>query len=216
MPATRPAADELVGRHVRLSPLDPADSPELYAAIAHPDVFASGFGGGPAGLPRDLAVFEAFAASQFVPGPRALPWTIRLASGPDAGTVVGTTTLGDLDLANEGAHIGWTAYDPRVWATAVNPEAKLLLLDLAFSHGFSRVKLQADSQNARSRAAIEKLGATFEGVLRHHRRRADLSWRDTAVYSILVEEWPGVRAGLEARLAAWDDRAVVLGAPSVE
>src|SRR5690606_34220886 len=111
--------------------------------------------------------------------------------------------------ANEGAHIGWTAYDPRVWGTAVNAEAKLLLLGVAFEHGFSRVKLQADAANVRSRAAITRLGATFEGVLRHDRRRADGSWRDTAVYSILVGEWPAVRAALQARLAVQGERPVL-------
>jgi N-acetyltransferase len=90
-----------------------------------------------------------------------------------------------------------------VWGTAVNPEAKLLLLTEAFDHGFERVKLQADALNSRSRAAILKLGAQFEGVLRHTNRRADGSWRDTAVYSILAEEWASVRAGLEARLGGF-------------
>ncbi len=130
------------------------------------------------------------------------------ARGADDGRVVGATKLGDLDLVNESAHIGWTAYDPGVWGTAVNPETKLLLLGLAFDHGFGRVKLQADSRNARSRAAIEKLGARFEGIARRHKRRADGSWRDSAVYSIIVDEWPAVRSGLEARLATLGDEPV--------
>ena len=95
-----------------------------------------------------------------------------------------------------------------MWGTAVNPEAKLLLLDLAFRNGFGRVKIQADANNARSRAAIEKLGARLDGVMRRHKRRADGNWRDSAVYSIIVDEWPEVRAGLEARLAAYGDRPV--------
>jgi RimJ/RimL family protein N-acetyltransferase len=116
--------------------------------------------------------------------------------------VVGATKLGDLDLPTESAHIGWTGYDPRVWGTAVNPEAKLLLLGLGFDHGFGRVKLQADARNARSRAAILKLGAQFEGLARRHKPRADGTWRDSAIFSIIVDEWPAVRAGLEARLDA--------------
>ncbi len=131
-----------------------------------------------------------------------MPWTVRLEGGPDDGTVVGATKLGDLDLPNESAHIGWTAYDPRVWGTAVNPEAKLLLLGLAFDHGFGRVKLQADARNDRSRAAILKLGAQFEGIARRHKPRADGSWRDSAVYSVTVDDWPVGARRPEARLAA--------------
>jgi RimJ/RimL family protein N-acetyltransferase len=183
---------------VILSPLTAEDFPELYTAIGRPEVFASGYGGGPAGLPGDVDAFADFAEAYF-PWSTGIPFLVS-APRPGGRLVLGTTSLADLDVANRGAHIGWTAYDPRVWATSVNVECKLLLLDLAFSHGFERVKLQADSMNARSRAAITKLGAVFEGVLRHDRMRADGSWRDTAVYSILAEEWPSVRAGLEARL----------------
>lgn len=208
MTATRPAAEEIVGRFIRLAPFTETDIPALHRALGRPEVFAGGYGGGPAALPADFAAFEAFARGYYVGGPGALPWTIRLHGGPDDGTVVGASKLGDLDPGNETAHIGWTAYDPRVWGTVVNPEAKLLLLGLAFDHGFGRVKIQADALNARSRAAILKLGARFEGIARRHRRRADGSWRDSAVYSVIVDEWPEVRAGLEARLEAWGDRPV--------
>jgi RimJ/RimL family protein N-acetyltransferase len=179
-----------------------SDLPELHAAIAHPEVFAGGYGGGPAGLPDDLPAFLDFA-EMYYPWASGIPFLVSTAPTPEQPRVVlGTTSLADLDVVNRGAHVGWTAYDPRVWATSVNVESKLLVLGLAFSHGFDRVKLQADAQNARSRAAIAKLGAVFEGVLRHDRVRADGSWRDTAVYSILSEEWPDVRAALERRLAA--------------
>lgn len=176
------------------------DHPGLFAAIAKPQVFAGGYGGGPAGLPRDLEEFASFAVGYYNRGTNQ-SFTIRLVGGEFDGLIVGTSTLGDFDEASEHAHIGWTAYDPRVWGTAVNAEAKLLLLGLAFDSGFGRVKLQADERNSRSRAAIEKLGATFEGLIRRDKRRADGSWRTTALFSVLVEEWPGVRAGLEERLA---------------
>ena len=210
MPATRPTPAPLVGRAIVLTPLTDADVPALERAIRRPVVFAGGFGGGPSGLPADAEAFASFARRSYTPEVDALPFAVRLRGGPDDGVIVGATKLGDLDLPNESAHLGWTAYDPRVWGTPVNPEAKLLLLDLAFGHGFGRVKLQADARNARSRAAIEKLGAQFEGVLRRHMRRPDGTWRDTAVYSILVDEWPGVRDALEARVAAWGDRPVEL------
>jgi len=210
--ASRPADRPLVGRFISLTPYSEADLPELERALRRPEVFAGGYGGGPAGLPADAEAFASFASGYYAGGPAAMPFTVRLEGGPDHGAIVGATKLGDLDLGSESAHIGWTAYDPRVWGTAVNPEAKLLLLGLAFDHGFGRVKLQADALNDRSRAAILKLGARFEGIARRHKPRADGSWRDSAVYSVTVDDWPAVREGLEARLAAWGDEPVRLGA----
>jgi N-acetyltransferase len=209
--ATRPDGRPLVGRFISLTPFTVADIPALEHALRHPEVFAGGYGGGPAGLPADAEAFARFALASFSTEPTSIPWVVRLQGGPDHGVVVGATKLADFDLVNESTHIGWTAYDPRVWGTAVNPEAKLLLLGLAFDLGFGRVKIQADARNARSRAAIAKLGAQFEGISRRDRLRADGTFRDTAVYSVIIDEWPAVRAGLEARLAAWGDEPVRLG-----
>lgn len=210
--ATRPPDRPLVGRSISLTPFSETDIPALYGVLGHPDVFAGGYGGGPAGLPADLEAYTAFATAYYAGGPDAMPFTVRIEGGPDHGAVVGATKLGHLDLGSESAEIGWTAYDPRAWGTAVNPEAKLLLLGLAFDHGFGRVKLQADARNARSRAAIAKLGAQYEGIARREKPRADGSWRDSAVYSVIIDDWPAVRAGLEARLEAWGDRPVTLDA----
>ena len=132
-------------------------------------------------------------------------YTVRLVGDSAlgaAGTVVGTSSLGDVDTTREHVHLGWTMYGSRWWGTAVNPEAKLLLLGHAFDRcGFGRVRIQTDVLNERSRGAILRLGATFEGVTRRDSRRADGTWRDSAVHSILVEEWPTVRSGLLDRLA---------------
>jgi RimJ/RimL family protein N-acetyltransferase len=77
-----------------------------------------------------------------------------------------------------------------------------LLLWHAFEHcGFGRVKIQTDSINVRSQAAIEKLGATKEGIVRRDMKRADGTWRDSVVYSVIIDDWPRVKAGLEARLS---------------
>lgn len=199
MTATFPERRVLEGGFIRLEPFDLDHLPGLWAALGRPEVFAGGYGGGPAGLPLDEAGFTEWAPRYF-PHERGITYVARLTAGPDAGTIVGASSLADIDLAREHAHIGWTAWDPRVWAGPVNPEAKLLMLGEAFGNGFGRVKLQADALNERSRAAILKLGATFEGLTRRDLRRADGTWRDSAVYSILVDEWPAVRAGLEARL----------------
>jgi RimJ/RimL family protein N-acetyltransferase len=198
--AVRPDREALEGRFIRLEPFTPEHLPGLWEAIGHPEVFASGYGGGPLGLPADEAAFASWALRYF-PFERGITYVARLVAGPDSGTIVGTSSLHDIDPDNEAAHIGWTAWHPDTWGGAVNPEAKLLMLGMTFDHGFGRVKLQADSRNERSRAAILKLGAQFEGITRRDRIRADGTWRDSAVYSILIDEWPRVKAGLEARLA---------------
>jgi RimJ/RimL family protein N-acetyltransferase len=179
---------------------------ELYKAIGKPAVFAHGYGGGLGALRPDVDRFTTWADTYFQW--EGMPYAVRLLGGPNDGDLVGTTTLGDIDLVNESAHLGWTAYDPRVWGTAVNAETKLLLLGAAFDNGFGRVKIQADVMNERSRSAILGIGATFEGVMRRERARADGSWRDTAIYSILRDEWPSVREGLQARLDAFQGRSV--------
>jgi RimJ/RimL family protein N-acetyltransferase len=179
------------------------DLPALFDAIAVPEVFAGGYGGGPAGFPRDLDAFSVFAAGYYNRGTNQ-SFTIRLVGGNADGLVVGTSTLGDFDESSEHTHIGWTAYSPTVWGSAVNAEAKLLLLGLAFDSGFGRVKIQADERNERSRAAIAGIGATFEGLIRRDKRRADGSWRTTAQFSVIVDDWPDVRARLEARLSRQD------------
>jgi len=206
MTATRPAPGEIVGTYIRLSPLTAADFPALYEAIGTPEVFAGGYGGGPEGYRDTLEGFTEFATGYYNFEANNV-YAVRLLDG----TLVGTSTMADFDEANEHTHIGWTAYDPRVWGTAVNPEAKLLLLGLAFDSGFGRVRIQADALNDRSRAAILKLGASFEGIVRRDRLRADgVTWRNTAVFSILSDEWPAVRAGLEKRLEAFGGKPVTL------
>lgn len=200
MIVTRPQPRILQGTFVSVEPLTEAHLAALWPALGVPAVFAGGYGGGPAGLPADEAAFSGWMRAGYLGHTDRMPFAIRLNSGPDAGRLVGVSTLGDLDEANANAHIGWTAYAPSVWGTAVNPETKLLLLGFAFDSGYNRVRLQADSINERSRAAILKLGATFEGIQRQHLLRADGSWRDTAVYSVIDSDWPGVKAGLLARL----------------
>lgn len=202
-----PEARRLSGRYVVLDPTALDDAPGLFAALDDERVWASGYGGGPAGRPHDVAGMRGMveAAIQAALQGQRQAWTVRLARDTDhgaAGTVVGTSSLGDWDLVNERVHLGWTAYGPSWWSSPVNAECKLLLLSHAFDDcGFGRVKLQTDLINHRSQAAIAKLGATREGVLRRHIRRADDTFRDTVVFSILREEWPAVRTRLEGRIA---------------
>jgi RimJ/RimL family protein N-acetyltransferase len=116
--------------------------------------------------------------------------------------VVGSTSYLDPVLRHRRVEIGSTWYTPDVWGTQVNPECKLLLLAHAFDVlGMNRVALCTDARNARSQAAIAKLGAVKEGVLRSHMVTQGGRIRDSVLYSIVIEEWPEVKARLAARLA---------------
>jgi RimJ/RimL family protein N-acetyltransferase len=129
---------------------------------------------------------------------RRLPFAVRLADG----RIVGSSSYLDITPAHLRLEIGATWYHPDVWATAVNPECKLLLLTHAFEVlQVNRVALVTDALNLRSQAAIAKLGAVREGVLRADRITQTGRVRDSVVFSILAPEWPAVRAGLERRLA---------------
>ena len=192
MPGGRP----LIGAHVRLDQAVANDAEGIFAALDHDEVWAAGYNGGPAARPASAdgwrTRIEGAVAEQRV------MYTVRML-GSDR--IVGTTSLGDSDLVHQRTHIGWTAYEPAVWSTKVNPECKLLLMTHAFEDcGFGRVKIQTDLVNTRSQAAIAKLGATREGVLRRHMVRADGSRRDTVVFSVILDEWPDVKARLEARV----------------
>jgi RimJ/RimL family protein N-acetyltransferase len=196
MTVTPPGGRPLVGRHVRLDPSEPADAPALFTALDYDEVWAAGYSGGPSARAADAAGWERRIA-QAVGEHRAM-YTVRRLSD---GEVIGTSSLGDTVVEHQRTHLGWTAYTPSAWGTAVNPECKLLLLGHAFDDcGFGRVKIQTDLINARSQAAIAKLGAAREGVLRRHMVRPDGSTRDTVVFGITVEDWPTVKAGLLARV----------------
>jgi RimJ/RimL family protein N-acetyltransferase len=122
---------------------------------------------------------------------------------PAGGRAVGITTYRDVDARHRTLEVGGTWLGRPWWRTAVNTEAKLLLLGHAFEMlGANRVAIKTDIRNERSQAAIARLGAVREGVLRHQYVRRDGSLRDTVMYSIVPDEWPQVRATLQARLAA--------------
>ena len=126
-----------------------------------------------------------------------VPFVVRDADG----VVVGSTRFYDLDPSIPRLSIGYTWYAPRVQRTGLNSEAKLLLLTHAFETlGCASVYLETSWFNHASRAAIARLGAKQDGILRNHRRHADGSLRDTVVFSILDSEWPGVKSNLHHRL----------------
>lgn len=119
----------------------------------------------------------------------------------DTGRVVGMTTLCSIDQANRHVEVGYTWIGVEAQRTAVNPAAKLLILGHAFEACDAiAVDLRTHFHNRQSRAAIERLGAKLDGILRNHRLGPDGTLRDTVVYSILPHEWPAVRRGLQERL----------------
>jgi RimJ/RimL family protein N-acetyltransferase len=121
---------------------------------------------------------------------------------------VGSTRYLQLAPEHRRLEIGWTWLSRRVWSTGINVEAKLLLLRHAFEElGCHRVEFLTDTNNERSRMALAALPAQFEGVLRKHRLVRGGRRRDTAVFSIIDDEWPAVRNNLERRLATAFDQA---------
>ncbi len=116
------------------------------------------------------------------------------------GAVVGQSCYLNIRPRDAGVEIGSTWYVRAAQGGIVNPSCKLLLIGNAFDQGAERVELKTDALNAHSRGAMLKMGAQFEGIHRRHMRRADGTLRDTAWFSVIREEWPAVRAGLEARV----------------
>ena len=196
MTTTAPTGEPLVGRFVRLDRTTLDDVPGLHRVFSNPDNFADGYA---MSRPTEsLAETEAAIADRMSKSDLHIAYTARLVSD---GTIVGTSSIGDVEVVHERTHIGWTMWDRPYWGSAVNPEAKLLMLAHCFDDcRMGRVLIQTDVLNLHSQAAIAKLGAQREGVLRRHVRRADGSWRDTVIFSVLIDEWPGVRAGLDARV----------------
>jgi N-acetyltransferase len=193
--AITPEMRSLSNAVVQLDPLQPDDAPDLFSALDDPRVWAGGWAGGPAARPEEPEGMGAVVAKLIEGG---YAWVVRDAID---GSVVGTASLLDVDTTNERCMFGGAAYSPDVWGSPVNAATNLALLGHAFEDcGFGRVMLQTDVLNTRMCAAIEKMGATAEGVLRRHKRRADGTFRDSAVFSIIADEWPEVGGRLRARV----------------
>ena len=119
------------------------------------------------------------------------------------GRIVGTSSLHDLVPEHRRVELGSTVFHPDARGGVANPASKRLLLQHAFESGIIRVEIITDGVNARSQAAIAKLGAVREATLRRHK----ITWtgrvRDTVMFSITDEDWPEVRASLDRRLASF-------------
>ncbi|EYF06820.1 GNAT family N-acetyltransferase [Chondromyces apiculatus] len=189
----------LEGLHVRLEPLTLAHAADLFDALC-----------------RDVVVWQWLTTEPPQTLPEMQAYIVQRLAGQDAGKevcftqvsraegrAVGVTTYLDLRLHDQGLEIGGT-WIGRPWQrTAINTEAKLLLLRHAFEDlGALRVQLKTDERNHQSQAAIARLGAVREGVLRRYQRTRGGVQRNTVMFSITAEEWGAVKVGLEARLRA--------------
>ncbi|HEU5111168.1 MAG TPA: GNAT family N-acetyltransferase, partial [Micromonosporaceae bacterium] len=187
----------LRGSRVVLEPLTMAHAPDLFAATRDAAVWEYL----PSPRPRDAEEMAGIIAEALAAHGRGVrvPWAQRHAG---TGEVVGTTSYWQPDADLRQVEIGYTMLGRPWWGTGVNAEAKLLLLRRAFDDlGAVRVTWQTDVRNERSRRAVEALGAVREGTLRANRRRADGSWRDSALYSMTADDWPAARTLLHARAA---------------
>jgi len=186
----------LAGRHVRLVPLSPAHVPGLWEVADDEDLWRWTMASvrSEADLRRYV---EAALAAQAAGS--ALPFATTEAG---TGRLVGSTRFGAADRANRRVEIGWT-WVGRPWQrTAVNTEAKYLMLRHAFETlGCVRVELKTDVLNQRSRNAMLRIGAREEGILRKHQITDGGRVRDTVYYSIVDDEWPAVRGRLEGMVA---------------
>lgn len=191
------ATQGLEGRFVRLEPYGPGLRDELRAAL---DCDAESWRlFAVSGQGEHFDSWWATSLRQMAEGTR-IPFAVRERA---TGRVVGSTSFLDIRPAHRVVEVGSTFLRPEVRSGPVNPDSKRLMLGHAFEAGALRVELITDLRNLRSQAAIAKLGAVREGVLRHER----ITWtghvRDTVIYSIIPAEWSAVREGLERRLAAF-------------
>lgn len=189
----------LSGRHVTLEPLARSHADELAAATRDGDLWKLWY----THIPAPEAVGDYIdAALELREHAGAMPFAVR---HNNSGVVVGSTRYLNVDESHHRLEIGNTWYARRVQRTALNSECKLLLLQHAFEAlDAIAVEFRTHWRNRASRAAIVRLGAKQDGVLRQHQRAPDGSYRDTVVFSILNSEWPAVRRALHVAVAAGD------------
>lgn len=180
---------------VRLEPLEERHREPLRGAGNDPDLWRF------ANVNLDNSNFDAWVDHRFAEMKRAGEMTYAIRDKA-SGQYAGSTSFLAYVPAHKCVEIGWTWYAKPFWAGAVNPSCKRLLLAHGFEVlGLNRIELKADARNTRSCKAMERFGAKFEGIHRSHMVRPDGRLRDTAWFSVIREEWPAVRDGLDARLA---------------
>lgn len=187
----------LINRWVRLEPLALAHKADLRAACdADPETWRRFYAYSMAGAQFDSEWDRRMADTPETTG--CIPFAVVA-----HGRCVGISRFLAIDPVNAVVEIGGTYYAPEARGGSVNPAAKRLLLEHAFTAGARRVEFRVDALNMRSRAAVLKLGAHQDGLLRQDRIVWTGRIRSSVVFSILADEWPAIRKGLDARLAAF-------------
>ena len=187
----------LAGDHVRLDPLRIEDAGELLEIGRDPSIWEH--------LPRaaleSITDAEGWIGEALAEQTRGESLVFAIRSLP-TGALAGSTRFLDIRPPHRGLEIGWTWLSPAHQRSAINTAAKLLLLSHAFEDlGAERVQFKTDARNQRSQRALERIGATREGVMRRHLSVRDGRLRDSVFYSVIAPEWPEVRRHLEALLA---------------
>jgi len=183
----------LEGRGVRLEPMRVDHESALRAAAADGELWKLNFASVPE--PESTRAYVDAALADCAKGLR-VPWVVRELRG---GRIVGSTSYHDIIPAARRVEIGHTWYALSWQRTHVNTACKLLLMEHAFDTlGCSVVGWRTDNLNLRSQAAIERLGAKKDGVIRRQQMRRDGTLRDTVMYSVTAEEW---REGVRSRVA---------------
>jgi RimJ/RimL family protein N-acetyltransferase len=185
----------LESERVRLEPVRPEHLAELAVCANDPALWEFTFNGYPFSTEDDTRVWLETA--------RAASTLTFVIIDKASNAIIGSTRYFDIDENHRKLEIGWTFVARPFWRTHVNTECKYLLLRYAFEvWGANRVQLKGEAINARSRAAMAGIGATYEGTLRSFRVHRSGAIRDTSFYSVIAPEWPAVKARLEERLGA--------------
>jgi RimJ/RimL family protein N-acetyltransferase len=183
----------LEGERVRLEPLRLDHEDALFAASRDPEIWRWLTGSLP--TRGELRDWLEWSVAETVAGREAAFATVAKATGEP----VGSTRYLALRPAHRGLEIGWTWLARAAWETAINVEAKLLMLEHAFERmGCQRVEFKTDARNARSRRALAAIPAEFEGIFRRH-MMMPFGPRDSAYFSVIADDWPDVRARLLER-----------------
>ncbi|HEY4124347.1 MAG TPA: GNAT family protein [Rhizomicrobium sp.] len=195
-PVTSLGPRVLKGRFVTLEPLEECHHADLMkAAASDPNIWRYIPIDPEKGFPARLS-----ALAQEMAHGNAMVFAVRRRGD---GAIVGSTSYFAIAPADAKVEIGFTWYVPEAQGGPVNPECKYLLMQNAFAAHYNRVEFKTDSKNAKSQAALKKLGAKEEGTLRGHMWMPQGYFRDSVYFSVLAAEWPDVKAALEHRLSAY-------------
>lgn len=187
---------ELQNDFAKLEPLSLGHAPDLADAVAVGELWRTWYTNvpAPAGMTEEIELRLARQKAGVL-----APWAIV---DPTRGTAVGMTTFLNIDTENRRVEIGHTWMGREAQGTGLNPGAKLLLMTRAFEDlACIGVEFRTHFHNHQSRAAIARLGAKQDGILRSHMLWRDGTRRDTVVFSVIDSEWPTVKLGLEQRLS---------------